>query len=394
MSKTFSTTGLSAYLEENIQQIEKVRKEIDEIQVGFQSAFVAWKGKHDAELLRLTVVVAERLEETGTELQAMVAAQTPVELQAIVDRRKDLETLIIPKYQQELDQVLHTGQARIEDLRRSNPELNEREEKLKASLGQNQVQLESLNAQIQQGSRGLGGLLRFSRLGELDRQRQRLLGRMEEQQSELGKVRGQWEETLQKTMAEETELQLHWQQVATDLAQRQAEFNYLSVPANRELLARQRAIHHVLDDLNEPIACPVADLQAELDLMIQYNRQTDDYQAGLGAVGGLIGMLGSIQEGMRRFNTSVEALSEQERANSQYLKPLQIAVSDTALNFNLQWGDLYKKVLDEKSICAHPAEFTQAMQAVIDNQLSVARLKGMFDSLGNSLKQATEKWKS
>jgi len=392
MSKTYSTISLSAYLEQNIAEIEAVRKEVEEIQSGFQTNYVDWRSKHDAELLRLSKLVVDRFFETGTELQAQVQKALPGEQALVEERRKDLREAIIPKYQQELDTSITKGRAKTDKLRKLNPELNQQEEALKASLAQNRQQLEDLNKQIGQRSRGLGSVFHFNEISRLDGQRQRLLGKMEEKQEELSKVRKDWADLHQVVLEEEVDLQSNWQTAIAVLAQQQAELAILDDDASREILARQRAVRYVLDELKAPVDCPAADIKVELDQMVEYNRQTDDYHAGLASVGGLIGMLGSIQEGLRRFNTSVQSLTDQERLYSVNLKPLTISLPDVVIVFNQQWKDILQKVKNEKTICEHPVEFTSAMKVVIESQLSVERIKEMFEAMGSALKAATNDW--
>ena len=392
MSKTYTTISLSAYLEQNIAEIEAVRKEVEEIQSGFQTSYVDWRSKHDAELLRLSKLVVDRFFETGTELQAQVQKALPGEQALVEERRKDLREAIIPKYQQELDTSITKGQAKTDKLRKLNPELNQQEEALKASLAQNRQQLEDLNKQIGQRSRGLGSVFHFNEISRLDGQRQRLLGKMEEKQEELSKVRKDWADLHQVVLEEEVDLQSNWQTAIAVLAQQQAELAILDDDASREILARQRAVRYVLDELKAPVDCPAADIKVELDQMVEYNRQTDDYHAGLASVGGLIGMLGSIQEGLRRFNTSVQSLTDQERLYSVNLKPLTISLPDVVIVFNQQWKDILQKVKNEKTICEHPVEFTSAMKVVIESQLSVERIKEMFEAMGSALKAATNDW--
>ena len=50
MSKEFSLDKLSDYLDEQLEQIGVMRREVEEIQVGFNSAYVEWKADHDAAL--------------------------------------------------------------------------------------------------------------------------------------------------------------------------------------------------------------------------------------------------------------------------------------------------------------------------------------------------------
>jgi len=65
-----------------------------------------------------------------------------------------------------------------------------------------------------------------------------------------------------------------------------------------------------------------------------------------------------------------------------------------AVDFHQQWEGLKKMLLDEKTICEHPADFVKAMEPVIENQLSNEAIGRMFDLLGGALSRAAdEQWK-
>lgn len=50
MSNNFSLVSLYTYITNNIDKILAVRKETEEIQIGFNSSYVEWKAEHDATL--------------------------------------------------------------------------------------------------------------------------------------------------------------------------------------------------------------------------------------------------------------------------------------------------------------------------------------------------------
>jgi len=392
MSRTSSTSELTKFLEENVEQIEAIRKEVEEIQLGFQNEYVNWITKHDTELIRLTDLVISRQVEIGPELEALIQKQLIDEEKTIIERQRSLRDEIIPKLQAEMDAVLVDAQAKTAELSQLNPKLNSQEENLKSSLAENRSKLDKLNTQMSQLSRGLGGILHFKQLGELDRQRYRLIGRMQELEKSLGDVRKEWVELHKLSLSEQSDLQANYQRLLTDMASRQAELNYLEAAANRAKLALERAVRSILDNLKEPVNCPATDLQAEILQMVEYNHQTDDYHAGLAEVGGLIGMLGSVQEGIHRFSESLKSLHDQEAMHSQYLPALKIVLPDDALQFSQLWPGLRKQVADEKYLSAHPLDFIQRVQPVLDSSLSVQRLSAVFDGLGQALQAATASW--
>ena len=68
MGMDASLAQLNRYIEDNVRQIDAVRKEMEEIQTGFNSKYVEWKAEHDATLERLVETVLARMEGVGPEL--------------------------------------------------------------------------------------------------------------------------------------------------------------------------------------------------------------------------------------------------------------------------------------------------------------------------------------
>jgi len=125
MSKSFSLERLSRYLSEVVKQIGAVRKEVEEIQVGFNSAFVEWKAEHDVTLERLTEEVTRKLDEVGPGLANLVQERIVDEWRIVNDRRQELRDKLIPETQAEADQALDEGGLLSRKLRLLNPKLDQ-----------------------------------------------------------------------------------------------------------------------------------------------------------------------------------------------------------------------------------------------------------------------------
>ena len=109
MSKSFSLERLSKYITEDLAKIGAVRKEVEEIQIGFNSAYVEWKAEHDATLERLTEAVTDGLDEVGPDLEALVMERLVEERRVIGERRQSLRDKVIPESQAEADATLAEG---------------------------------------------------------------------------------------------------------------------------------------------------------------------------------------------------------------------------------------------------------------------------------------------
>jgi hypothetical protein len=384
---------LSRYIEDTVRQIDGVRKEMEEIQVGFNSRYVEWKADHDAALERLVEAVLDRLDEVGPGLLDRIGEQAEEERRIIAERRDELRDTLIPQAQAEADEVLKEAQSIAEMMREENPRLDEKEERLKARRAELGGELDGLNERMRKLSGCLGVVFDFFKISKLDKKRQQVLGQLYEIRDQLRDVRQEWQETKRAMTAEEDTLESRWQELARRVAQLQGELGYLDEDTNRETLALKRATRCVLDGLKEPIPCPVDGIKTELDSIVKLNVQTDDYQEGLGAVSGVMALLEGIGEGMKRFGASVSGLIREQQMHSSYLSPLDIHVPDDVTAFHAQWEALAQKVRDDGHLCKNPAEFLTLIQPVMEEQLSEDRVTGMFESLGGALSASTSRWR-
>lgn len=388
-----SLERLAQFIAESTHQIGVVRKEVEEIQIGFNSAYVEWKADHDAALERLVEDVVARLDDVGRDLRERIEDRLAEERRIIDERRQELREKLIPETRENADEALGEGGRLLMRLRQENPRLDQQEEKLKAKRAALEQELTQLNEQIRRLSGCVGVVVNFFKISRLDRQRQRVIGQLHALRVDLRDVRQEWQEMREKTQTGQDTLQHKWREEALRLAQLRAEASYLDDPGNREDLAFRRATRHVLDDLKESIPCPADDIAARLDEMVRLNVQTDDYHEGLGTVGGLLALLDGIGEGMKRFGASVDGLIREQRMHSAHLPRLRVAVPGNVVKFHEQWGDLAQKMHDEGRICANPGEFLAVLRPVLEEDLSESSINTAFEDLGQALTVATSHWR-
>jgi predicted nuclease with TOPRIM domain len=392
MSRTVSLDQLHDFLADNRRKINEVGREVEEIQVGFNSAYVEFKADHDAQLARLTETLLEQLDNLGPELRARIDKRTAEERRLLAERRTELREGLIPQTQAEADAVLAQGQEQAKVLRQLNPRLNEREETYKTHQAALETKLAQLNSEISRHSRGLGFIIRFLSIAGLDRQRHQIIGQLEVLAQNLREVREEWQTSQQEFQAEQEALQGQWRELSLRVAELQGELAYLDDEAQREALAVKRAIRNVLDNLKEPVRSP-DDLRPGLETMIELNIKTDAYQEGLGMVGGLIALLDSVGTGMDSLQESVEGLIGEQRMHGDFLPRLKVQLPDSVIAFHNQWDGLRAKVRDDARLCANPTEFLEAAQPVIEHDLSDEAITTMFNRLGQALTEATNKWR-
>ena len=187
------------YIDDQKQAIEALVGQLDEIQVEFNAQFDEFKAMHDATLDALTEQVATGLDAAGPELQADIAEQLLVENEHIQERRQKLREEYLPQRQQAADELLTQAQVELAELRTLNPELDEREEKFKEHKLRLEARLEALNEEIRLKSRRLGVVLHFVSITKADRERQRIIGKLEVVNESLLNVRRQWEQKAKRS---------------------------------------------------------------------------------------------------------------------------------------------------------------------------------------------------
>lgn len=393
MSQRMSLSKLDQFLGDAHKKVDDVAHELSEVQFQFVSAHQESKAKHDATLNDLSTRAAFDLNVLPADVRRAIDERIAVERETLEKRRQELLSQIVPKAEQITDGLLAQAQQATDKVRALNPRLNEQEEKLKAQLAQMQAELDKLNAEIKRRSGCLTVFINFFKISDLDRQRHKVLGRMEENGRSLRDVREEWAKASKEYAAEETQLKEQWQQANVDAARAREELAQLNDDGKREQLALRRAAFYVFDHWKTPLASDGAPLMDEINQMVQLNIQTDDYEEGLGKVAGLVALLGGVGQGLESVDHSVEALIKEQQMHSAYLKSVDVTVDDAVVKFHSQWDDLGGKLKDEKTLGQHPTQFSALFDEEVKGWLSEASIKSMFDSLGGALTAATRGWK-
>ncbi len=390
--RTVSANEFRNWLQKQQQSIDNAYKEIEQIQAEYQGSYTRFKASHDQMLQTLANQVESQPGLLPPALQQQVDARTPIEHKAITDRIAALEGQEIPPLQKQMDDLIHRGQEETANLRDKNPQLNEREEAYKNDIANWQGQLNELDKQLAQLRKGLGFILHAWKIHELDRERYRIAGRLDVLNSQVNQVRVEWQDLHDKVVKDQADLQTQWQALAVQLGQLEQERDYMAQDV--DALVRHRALVYVFDNLKTPVPGAPPALDANLKQMIQLNIATDDFQAALGSVAGILGIAKGVDEGLNRMSASVQSLIDEQTKNSAYLPALKIALPDTAVAFGAAWDDLTAQSRDEKKLADHPADFTAALKPFLDNNLSSDRIAGFFNALGDALTAATQSWRS
>jgi len=154
--------------------------------------------------------VSQRLEALSPELRAAIDRQVLVERQALVERRRRVEETYLPQRQQAADELLRKAQAELAELRALNPQLDKKEETYKRGKAKLERRLEELNELIRQKSKGLGIVWHFVAITQVDRERQRIIGRLEGINESLYELRREWQRQRAKIASPSPACNQNW----------------------------------------------------------------------------------------------------------------------------------------------------------------------------------------
>ncbi len=383
---------LMQYLDNQNDAVQQLIDQLDEVQVTFNAEYDRFKSEHDAKLDEVSEEVYSRLQDMAFELRSTVEECFQEELRRLNARREEVQVLYLPERQQSADSLLAKAQAEQAELRALNPQLDSKEEDLKRQKADLEAHLVQLNEEIREKSSGLGVVRHFVTITKTDRDRQRLIGKLEAVNESLRAVRDDWARETQKGEERQAEYQRRWRLETMAVARLQAELEQIEDPAFRQELALRRAVRHALDALRDPPAGSSPEIDSELREMAELNVQTDSYHEALASVGGTIGLLRGILSGMQAIQRSIAGLANEQQMHKEYLTPLVFQLPAGVEEFHRQWPVLAKRFSDENAIGAHPAAFSEAVTPLLEGTLSQASIESVFADMGVMIERATAQW--
>lgn len=386
------TEQVIEYLGQSRLQIQLVVDQLEEVQVVFNSRFDEFSVEHDALLDRLADLIGSMVGSVSADLRASIDERLGEERAIIQERRRKIREEYLPRRRMAADELLGKAQAELAQLRAQNPQFDEREEALKTEKLELEARLGELNQSIERDSRGLGIIIRFPSIMRADRERNRVIGRLEGVNGSLRDVRNIWKHEQANAVQIQDAYEQQWQLESVAVARLQAELERLDDPVQCEDLALRRAVRNALDALDHVTPEKDDGLRADVARMVELNEKTDEYHEGLASVGGLIGLLGGIDSGLEAIGKSLEGLQGEENMHSAYLRPLEFALPQHVAAFHKQWPELAVRFASEQLIGRHPADFAADVKPLLDGPLSEARIEATFNALGTMITEATSVW--
>ncbi|MCL6430741.1 MAG: hypothetical protein K6V36_07740 [Anaerolineae bacterium] len=381
MPRTMDLAAFCAYVGEQCKAARQVYAEIEEVQYQFNEIYrqrlEAWQ-----RALARTVPMLASPEALPPELAQSLLEEIEKERRRLSGEIASLEQQVSDKRAQ-AEAAAAQARDELAALRKMNPRLDADEERIKAHSAALRAEIEQLDQEI----RAAGLIRRLLGCRRLRRQREERRGELAAAAGQLRRVREEWAGAKRRYESEQTRLHQLWEQASVEAANLQSRLDYLR--ANIEQLARQNGSGRWLAGL-QAVPEVAEPLRGALSQVVEINRVKAEYEEGLRTVSEALGLLKGLAEGLERFLKSADkVLEEQEQYN---LRKLRVRVADTVLDFHAIWPSFRTQVRDEKLLGAHPAEFSRRVRAVIGDSLGESAIGAMFESLGNSLTEATAAW--
>lgn len=375
------------YLDDKRSELAACYKDVEEVQFEFNEIFrqemAAWQ---EAVAFCFPRLVTQR-DELPADFVVHIDRIEEEERARIRGEIADLEAKIA-ELQGRSDALLRQGQEATDSLKRTNPELNAREEQLKARMAAYQTEYAELYERLEQLDRSpLAWLTNGGEIRRLRREQARIRREQAATLNELRQVRQAWTTRLQEISNAQAELREQWQGVSVELAQAQARRDHLQ--ANFDALAQQAGLQRVLEELDEAPPVP-GELGERLAEVVARNKTRHAYEQGLASVAETLGLTKGVGEGLARFQKSVGTVLEEQRRYS--LKQVDVVLPEQVVAVNEIWSQLGAKVRDEKAMGRNPLEFSRIVKGYIDQYLSDAQVQALFETMGEALNRATKAW--
>jgi len=377
------------YFDEQAGKIERLVREMDEIQRGFNDQFVAAQDQHESALADAVQEAAEGYDQLADWVRTPVEGRLPALQTEKSARRKELEQEL-DRLQAERQSIEAQSDAELKRLSEANPQLNAQEEALKAQEAAAGGRVEELERQLQAAASGLGWLLNFGRIRALRHEWDQAAATLYGLRERLVAVRQTWADARQQATTDQAGLEDRWREATREIARLKQEYDGLV--ADPGGACRRAALREVFDGLTgEPAPSGSATLDEALRQAVARKQQNADYEAGVAAVSEIIGLLAGVRDGLVRFRGSVEAVRQEQDMHAE-LATLRLDAPAELLEFHSIWDALWPTVVDEARAIAHPKETADIIHQVIADRLSPERIEAMFNLAGQTLTEATRQW--
>ncbi len=411
------------FLEETEGEVKDIREKLEEIQEYFNGNFNNITKIRTREITWLQEAFFEEESEFPKELVQSYEKNLPSARESFEKQFKNLTQRM-----QKLRGSMTTNDVKraeiIAAIRGNNKKLDNREEKLKASVGNYEADLAEYNNRIDELNSGFGFIINFFKMKAIQKEKDRLIDRRDDLIDQIEEIRGKWQEQMLKMEEKDTAMQDQWLEEKAELSMTEEKLSILE--HNRELLIQRAAFMDSLQDLTgrekfgiqgapskpggcrrcksdntsnyyfcrycgEPFGEDRQDITGSLGELGELNIAFEDVQKGIQESVSFIALMKGLLKGIDVFTGSVKDV---KKSQDQYstLSKLKIDVPGGSAEFS----DKIKKINDSLGVKfknLHPAEFAESFKKYSEEVLTDKKIEAFFTAMGDELDRTTkEQW--
>jgi len=375
--KYLQTTGRE--LNACYQKLEQTQQAIREI---FDQVLSEWQETFGA---CYPVILAQRAE-MPPDFAHLIDVTETEEVARLCGEIADLSGQVTAGRQQ-MDELTAQAQETTAALKKSNPGLDAREERLKLRVAQFQdeytqayEEAEALDAPAFGWLSNAGKIRRLRKVMRLAKKQQT------EALKDLREVRQDWLTRVEQTGETQSELRAKWQEMSIETSEIQGRHDYLR--AHLEQLAEEAAVRRVLEELLEDTDVS-GELGQNLSKLAAQNKVRLAYEQGVGSAAEAVGLTKGVGTGLTRFAKSVKSVLAEQKRHS--LPRVKVEVSPGVQSINDTWRYLTPR-LDIKRYANEPVEFAELVDRIISRRLTPDNIERYFVDMGKALNRATSRW--
>jgi len=409
--------GFFAYLDERTRLLVGVERRLCTLQEKYENHFAEIDKVREAELGQLAAIISSRRSELPGEFLEKLDREHRRQEQVFAEKLAALETAC-SRLRRQAEALRRKSLAAEKKLHRSNRELDDREEALKARQRELLDAIAEFNRRIRELAGGFGFFKNLPVLRRLQRQKQVLEEQQQDLAARIEQLRERWRRLSEKGAEAERRRRQRWLALSTEADARRAKLEYLE--QQRLRIVDRSALEAVLFELEPPPRSPAdgdpacsrcgmknppgnhfchvcalrlagdrPDFQGSLEEVAELNHHHRRFSTGMRTCQELIGLVRGVISGLQAMSKSVsDMMDSQSRHN---LGTLVLDVPRTCLDYGRVFDELERLLQVDQAW--HPADFAARVEKLVEQRLGEKQLKNYFETMGRELgRQADLQW--
>lgn len=360
--------------------------EINEVQTAFNHRLVDLDGQLKKQLESATKYMKETYDS--------ISPGAKKTFDTMVDNaKKDLDKIIadlksqVKKSTDESQKIEKTNVSLHDNLAKENPELDAKEEALKADILKTAQECKLLEKQLAKFD-GIRGWFTGGSAATLRKTFNEKMTRLESLNKQINSLRKDWAQKLTDTDKAENDERTKWIALQKDISTSSMEL--ANIEKNYDALSFQNAITALTKC--EVIEGFSPECTSILKKIKELRTSKEELVQGLVEISGTLATLKGINDGYAAFAKSVANLKHEQDTYSS-LARLNFDIDDAVVTYNSSFTDIIPLIKDEKKMAENPKVYSESVKTKLSQSLVDKNIELMFDSLGKSITVATKAWK-